>query len=114
MTRERIGMLEDRPKPDWFVKVRDQDGEIQWFLRFSITGLATRLYGPFGTKRTCLLFLDSAINALIDGYAQIDDCQNKYRLPDRPFKNRGWHYPIVENEIIKHAPSVNRKKPGAA
>ncbi|CBK43891.1 protein of unknown function [Nitrospira defluvii] len=106
-SRERIVMLEERPRPEWFVKIKTSTGETQWFVRISITGLCVRRYGPFPNKQACCLFLDSAVNELIDGVMELTDVQDKYRLPNRPFQNRGGQYPIIERELILHAPTVN-------
>lgn len=103
---ERIVMLEERPSPDWFVKVKTADGKAHWFVRVSVTGLCVRRYGPFPSKRACLLFLDSAVNAMIDGIMGLSDVQDRYRIPDGAFRNRGGHYPIIERELILHAPTV--------
>ncbi len=60
----RIVMLEEHPRPEWFVKVKTPAGETQWFTRISVTGLCVRRYGPFPSKRACLLFLDLHAKAL--------------------------------------------------
>ncbi len=51
--------------------------------------------------------MDSAINVLVDGIMGLSDVQDRYRVPDRAFRNRGGHYPIIERELILHAPTVN-------
>ncbi|GAB1721640.1 MAG: hypothetical protein NTNFB01_05360 [Nitrospira sp.] len=102
----RIVMLEEHPRPEWFVKVKTPAGETQWFTRISVTGLCVRRYGPFPSKRACLLFLDAAVNALIDGFMEVAEVQNKFAIPNRPFQNRGGQYPIVEREIVLHAKAL--------
>lgn len=104
--KERIVMLEERPRPDWFVKATTADGETQWFVRVAVTGLCVRRYGPFPSKRACLFFLDSAVNALIDGVMELSDVQDRYRMPNGAFRNRSGHYPIIEREVSLHAPTV--------
>lgn len=100
---KRIVMLEEHPRPEWFVKVKTPAGETQWFTRISVTGLCVRRYGPFPNKRACLLFLDAAVNALIDGFMEVAEVQNKFAIPNRPFQNRSGQYPIIEREIRLHA-----------
>jgi hypothetical protein len=57
-TREKICMIETQPEADWFVPARTTRGRRIWYLRFRMTGWNARLYGPFKSKRACLLFLD--------------------------------------------------------
>ncbi len=110
--QERIVMLEENPRPEWFVKVKTPTGETQWFVRVSVTGLCVRRYGPFPHKRACLLFLDAAVNALIDGFMEVTEVQDKYRLPNRPFRNRGGQYPIIERELILQASTLSTQQVG--
>lgn len=110
--KERIVMLEEHPRPEWFVKIKTSTGETQWFVRISITGLCVRRYGPFPSKRACCLFLDAAVNALIDGVMELSDVQDKYRLPNRPFRNRGGQYPIIERELILQSSALPAQETG--
>lgn len=109
---KRIVMLEEHPRPEWFVKVKTPTGETQWFARMSVTGLCVRRYGPFPSKRACLLFLDAAVNALIDGFMEVTEVQDKYRLPNRPFQNRGGQYPIIERELLLQASTLPAQETG--
>lgn len=106
---KRIAMLEEHPRPEWFVKVKTPTGETQWFVRISVTGLCVRRYGPFPHKRASLLFLDAAVNALIDGFMEVTEAQEKYRLPNRPFQNRSGQYPIIEREVLLHTQALPGK-----
>lgn len=108
----RIVMLEEHPRPEWFVKVKTPSGETQWFVRIAVTGLCVRRYGPFPHKRACLLFLDAAVNALIDGFMEVAEVQDKYRIPNRPFQNRGGQYPIIERELILQATTLLTEEKG--
>lgn len=103
---KRIVMLEEHPRPEWFVKVKTPAGETQWFVRVSVTGLCVRIYGPFPNKHACLLFLDSAVNAMIDGVMELANVQSKFLLPNRPFQNRSGQYPIIEREVRLHAKAL--------
>lgn len=100
---KRIVMLEESPRPEWFVKVKTPAGETQWFVRISVTGLCVRIYGPFPNKHACVLFLDSAVDAMIDGVMELANVQNKFLIPNRPFQNRSGQYPIIEREVRLHA-----------
>ncbi len=93
--RERIELIEERPRPDWFLRGTDQWGKPAWYLRLGITGLLPRLYGPFSSRRKCLLFLDRAIDELTNVTAELSDRADKYILK-RPFAQRMWCRPIIE------------------
>jgi hypothetical protein len=102
--RETISCIEERPRPDWFVQMKSPDGKTWWFLRVSITGLRTRIYGPFATQHRALLFWDRIISGatgggLFDCISEADNRLNEYAVPTRRFQNRGGHYPIIENDL---------------
>ena len=107
--RERISCIEEAPQPEWFVQCKGPDGQTWWFLRLAITGLKTRRYGPFATKHRALLFLDRIIGGsnacLFDCISEADDSLRDYQIPQRRFEQRGGHYPLIESELIRHAPS---------
>ncbi|MEQ1844646.1 MAG: hypothetical protein ABL983_03595, partial [Nitrospira sp.] len=62
--REQILFLERRPSENWFVAKKTPRGKAKWYLRFTITGLDPRLFGPFPSKRKAVLFLDAAHDKL--------------------------------------------------
>ena len=95
--RARIDMLERRPSAEWFVATRTVRGRIKWFCRFSITGLYPRLFGPFPSKRTALLFLDEAIGEIGDYWNQLDEARDKYAI-EGEFENVNWG-PIIEHPL---------------
>jgi hypothetical protein len=109
--RERIECLEERPKPEWFVRCKARDGKVLWFLRVSVTGLRVRRYGPFASKHQCLLFLDRW-HGSVDVISELANIQDSYAIPERRFENRGGHYPLIESELTLHAPTVRRKGGG--
>ena len=95
--RERIQLLETRPKPEWFVKDKDEGGRTVWFLRFEVTGLLPRRFGPFNTKRKALLCLDRAINHLADGLSEMNNDDKD--ILSGPFRHTGWDRPIIEDHV---------------
>ena len=101
--------LEERPRPEWFVRIRSSDGRVRWFVRFTMTGLATRQYGPFANKRRCLRFLNDALKRLwFDGVAELDEAQSDHCMKSREFEPPGYAYPVLEHTIAlyaKHLPS---------
>jgi hypothetical protein len=98
--RETIRCIEDRPRSDWFIQCKGPDGKTWWFLRISITGLRTRIYGPFVTQHRALLFWDRIIGCgLFDCISEADNRLDEYAVPKGRFQNRGGHFPIVENDL---------------
>lgn len=94
--RERIQLIETSPKPEWFVQTTLKTGRRVWFLRFQVTGIVPRLYGPFNTRQTALLFLDKAIDHLADFWSLVDgECGT--RMLRRKFQHI-WP-PIIEHPL---------------
>lgn len=81
--RERIEIIETPPTPEWFVKTREH-GRTVWYLRFVITGMLPRRYGPFPSRHKTLLALDSMLDGM-DCNAELNDRANNYVL------NRRFH-----------------------
>lgn len=99
--RERIQLIESRPNEDWFQQATDSRGRPIWFLRLQITGLRTRRYGPFPTKRRALLFLDRLLDLLSEGLSEAVNRLGDYQLESGQFANLQGHFPIVEDELIE-------------
>ncbi len=99
--RERIGLIEKPPDPDWFVTSKDCHGRKIWLLRFQVTGMLMRRYGPFPTKHKALLFLDQLLDQVGDGLCEAVTAHlGTYQIRGRQFSYRGGHYPVVEDELI--------------
>ena len=95
--RERIEMLERRPEEDWFVAMTTPRGGTKWYLRFTITGLHPRLFGPFPSKRKAILFLDTLHNKICDFWTEVDDVRDQY-ANEAEFENVNWG-PIIEHPL---------------
>ncbi len=105
--RERIQLIETRPKPEWFVKSKDEQGRPIWYLRMQVTGQLPRRYGPFQTKHVALLFLDRALDQLADAQTEIEwEAQDRIRRP--PFRYR-WLPMVIEDAV---ASAYRRRKGG--
>ena len=96
-TRERIVLIEREPSPDWFVQAKTKSGRRVWYLRLTITGLNPRLFGPFGSKHQCLLFLDDAIDVIHDFDDELKDACTKRMI--RETCRHIWP-PIVEYPVL--------------
>ena len=97
--REKIEIMEVKPREEWFTRSRDQFGRPVWFLRVEMTGLRPRRFGPFPTKRKGLLFLDHLLNEMGDAIAEASNNLDRYQVPKRCFGLRAGHYPLVEDEL---------------
>lgn len=96
--RKRISLIEDEPTDGWFVKSKTRRGRHVVYVRFQITGLHPRLYGPFSSKRQGLEFLDRALSRMIEPLA-VTDSDSSDRMIDEEFRH---HYPpIVEYPILR-------------
>lgn len=98
--RERIQIMEMKPRGEWFQRSRDQFGRPVWFVRVKVTGLRSRRFGPFPTKNKGLLFLDHLLNEVGDAISEASNDLAQYQVPLRRFGLRAGHYPVVEDELI--------------
>lgn len=94
-TRERIVNIETPPTPDWFVSTREQ-GRTVWYLRFRVTGMFPRRFGPFQNRHQALLALDGIIGALDYVNGEVCDAAREYRLKRRFQQNWG---PVIEDDL---------------
>lgn len=102
--RERITLLEMRPKNDWFVQTITERGRKVWYLRFSVTGMFPRLYGPFQSKRKATLFLDRVVSRVTEFSPEFDNYAEEYG-PTREFEKLNWG-PLIEHPLFKRVPVV--------
>ncbi len=100
--REKICLIETQPQADWFVPAKTKRGRQVWYLRFRMTGWNARLYGPFKSKRACLLFLDDAIEVLQE--AEPDVSEKAYKRMVKEPCAKAW-LPLVEHPVIGHRQS---------
>lgn len=96
--RERICLIETQPEADWFVPAKTKRGRQVWYLRFRMTGWSARLYGPFKSKRACLLFLDDAIQVLQE--TEPDVSAEAYKRIVKEPCAKVW-LPLVEHPVIR-------------
>jgi len=92
-TRERICLIETPPKPEWFVRTR-VDGRTVWYLRFTVTGMHPRRFGPFQSRHQALLALDAILDSTEDG--EWENRASNYIFHRRFHKTWGC---IVEDDI---------------
>jgi hypothetical protein len=93
--RDRIVLIETPPNPDWFVRTREQ-GRTVWYLRFRMTGMFPRRFGPFQNRHRALLALDGMIDAMTDSNCEMCDAAEKYGLQRRYQQNWG---PVIEDDL---------------
>ena len=79
-------------------------GRVVWYLRFEVTGMNPRLFGPFSSKRDTLLFLDDAVGAMADFEGEVQDACSKRMVMEECHKI--WP-PIVEHPVLstRHRPA---------
>lgn len=96
--RQKLDRLEEEPTDDWFVHSKTRRGRPVVYLRFQITGMSPRLYGPFASKRQALLFLEETIVRLYSELAEADsECADQIVAGE--FRH-AW-MPIVEAPILR-------------
>lgn len=93
--RERIGNVETTPNPDWFVSTREQ-GRTVWYLRFRVTGMFPRRFGPFASRHKALLALDAMLGSMVDQNSGFQSEADAYRLK-RTFQQT-WG-PVIEDDL---------------
>lgn len=107
--REKIGLIETQPEADWFVPAKTKRGRQVWYLRFKMTGLHARLFGPFASKRVGLLFLDDVIESTLDSMSAADDYANDRRIKEE--FTHAW-MPLVEHPIVARPQAAMSKGAG--
>lgn len=100
---ESIQEIEMPPQPDWFVEHTSPSGQQVWYVRFAVTGMLPRLFGPFPSQRAGLLFLDGAVSQVTDVWAELDDLRCKYACD-------GEFDALFAGPIIEHPLAVPREK----
>lgn len=95
-TRERIVLIETPPTPDWFIQTTTATGRRVWYLRFQVTGLVPRLYGPFASRHQALLALDAMIDKLQDSENEMKDVCEERMLKVK--YQKVWP-PIIEHPV---------------
>jgi len=105
--RERIELIEGTPREEWFVRTTTPNGRVVWYLRFEVTGMNPRLFGPLRSKRDCLLCLDNIIDALSDVEAEVVDACRDRMVEEECQKI--WP-PIIEYPLLRklHLPSQGK------
>lgn len=98
--REKICLIETPPEADWFVPSKTKRGRQVWYLRFRMTGLNARLYGPFKSKRQCVLFVEDAINEFHEVEYEIEN-RAIDRIIKEPFA-KVW-LPLVEHPTLRQS-----------
>lgn len=107
--REKICLIETQPRADWFVSAKTNRGRQVWYLRFQMTGWNPRLYGPFKSKRQCLLFLDDLINVAQCWEQEVTDKADE-RMVEEPCA-KAW-LPIVEHPIVARMKAASSRGAG--
>jgi len=99
-TRRGIALIEVTPKPEWTICTKTETGRELWWLRFSVTGLRPRRYGPFRSQSVALLVLDDMIYALGDAMGgEFDDIVSRDLVQDRCAKR--WPQGTIEDEMME-------------
>jgi hypothetical protein len=93
--REKIGHIETPPKSEWFVSIRERGRKV-WYLRFTMTGILPRRFGPFQSRHRALLALDRMLDTMVDGISGIQDVARDYQMRRRFQQTWG---PVIEDEL---------------
>ena len=102
---KQIICIETPPKPDWFVQTREH-GRTVWYLRFRVTGMFPRRFGPFATRHKAILALDVMIDTLDERIWNLNDPVSEFRLNRRFQLNSD---PVIEDEIALPALQQDQK-----
>ena len=97
-----LNYLEVRPQKDWFIRTTFC-GSVAWYVRFTITGMRARIFGPFPTKRAGLLFLDAAQEQLADFWANLDNVASDFTCT-------GEYQFITWGPLIEHPLAAPKEK----
>lgn len=91
----QFNVIETPPTPDWFVSTREAGRQV-WYLRFRVTGMLPRRFGPFASRHKAVLALDAMLDALEETIWNLGDQAKKFRLKRRFGMNSD---PVIEDAI---------------
>ena len=108
---DKLYFIERVRRPDWTVSTINERGRTVWFLRFQITGLKPRRFGPFQTEQETLRCLNKLL----------DEMWETLNAPPELDQDSGYIYPdmvrcFVEDETGIGVPqgarrsAMNRKR----
>ncbi len=97
--RRSIELIEVQPRPEWTISAKTEKGRELWWLRFSVTGLRTRRYGPFKSESVALLVLDDMLDAMSDAMSGFQEIADRDLVQER-FGKR-WPTEIIEDEFME-------------
>ena len=65
--------IETTPQPDWVDESQDEEGRPIYYMNVRITGLWPRRYGPFESHHAALLFLEDALDPVLDTLLEVEN-----------------------------------------
>ena len=96
-TQESFCEIEIEPRNEWFVLSKTPSGRTVWYLRLKVTGMYSRLFGPFSSKDDALLCLDEILGLMLNEFSsEIEDVCRKRQVIDD-----GRDIPIIERPPLK-------------
>ncbi len=70
---KQIQCIETTPQPDWVIEAKDEEGHPIYYTNVRITGLWPRRYGPFESHQAALLFLEDALDPVLDTLLEVEN-----------------------------------------
>jgi len=70
---KQIQCIETTPQPDWVDETKDEEGHPIYYMNVRITGLWPRRYGPFESRQAAVLFLEDALDPVLDTLLEVEN-----------------------------------------
>ena len=70
---KQIQCIETTPQPDWVDESQDEEGHPIYYTNVRIAGLWPRRYGPFESRQAALLFLEDALDRVLDTLLEVEN-----------------------------------------
>ncbi len=70
---KQIQCIETTPQPDWVDESQDEEGHPIYYTNVRITGLWPRRYGPFESRQAAVLFLEDALDPVLDTLLEVEN-----------------------------------------
>ncbi len=64
--------IETTPQPNWVDESQDEEGHPIYYMNVRITGLWPRRYGPFESHHAALLFLEDALDRVLNALLEVE------------------------------------------
>jgi hypothetical protein len=72
--------IETTPQANWVTESQDEEGHPIFYMNVCMTGLWPRRYGPFDSHQAAVLFLDDALDTVLNALLEVDTLAREHMM----------------------------------